>query len=114
MRHQNRYWLRLTLPSRPIIGGSRCDAGFHRERLLDPVDLDLGEVGVAGQVEGQAGRDGVLQVHTDVTHGCRRHSLVAATEVAGNRRDDLEAALRRGRHPDASQLTGQRESEQMV
>ena len=95
---------------RSFLGKEQVEA-IEIDLLL--VHLDLREVRAVGQVEGQGGGDGVLQIDAGVAQPNRAAALVAVRQVAGDVRDDLQTALRR-RRVNPGQLPRQRQPQQVV
>ena len=101
---------------------SRKNGRFSGEEQIEPVevdlllvDLDLGEVGVDGQIEGDAGRHAVLEVAADVAEhrrlaGARAGMIDHFAHDVGR---DLQRAPQPLRRLDAGQLAGQRDPEQV-
>ena len=93
------------------------------EEELEPIEvdllvvhLDLREVGVVGQVEGQSRRDAVLQVAAESAQ--RERAAVRPVDAIDRFADDVGGHLQRAPEPlgrpDASQLSGERDAEQVV
>ena len=100
---------RVLEEERPLLGKEQREA-VQVDLLV--VDLDLGEVGVCGQVEGHAGGDAVLQVRPQIAVVEVAPGLGAVQALAEKVGRELEVAL--GRHRDALHLAGQRDAVEVV